>query len=165
MLEGLAISTSKVKEPEEEIVDEMEKEIEEEPKEEVVPQPLTDDEKLERAKKILRILEGNVGEDMIGKLLDVESPMERSTSPSIGFVLLQVYLRQGAKYFDGEVGDNLEGLADIIASAMIPYRDKRMEHIQEILKKAPESVQVVAPEPEPPRKRRFWERKPKEEFE
>ena len=100
--------------------------------------------KLERIKRIDRILDADIGEDMIGKLMDVENPLERTTSPHIGFVLLQLYLRQGARYFGVEgPGKVLLDLANDLSSGMISYKDKRMEHLREILKKAPENVTVT----------------------
>lgn len=107
---------------------------------------ISEDERLERIKRIDRILDSDFGDDLIGKLLDVENPLERTTSPSIGFVLIQLYLRQGASYFGSEVGEPLERLADNLSSAMISYKDRRMEHLREILKKAPENVTVSTSE-------------------
>ena len=59
-------------------------------------------------------------------------------------MLLQVYLRSGAKHFgkDNVVGQTLDDLANLMASAMIPYKNKRMEDIREMIKKAPETVTV-----------------------
>lgn len=113
---------------------------------------------------------------MAGKLLDVNDSMERSTSPAIPFVLLQVYLREGAKYYGKreseddpeQAGDILEGVADTFASAMIPYKDKRMERLEKILQKTPEMVMVNTAQPQqqqPQENRRWWQRKPRGEFE
>ena len=120
--------------------------------------------RLERLKRIDKILDGNLGEDMISKLLNVDNALERTSNPNIAFVLLQVYLRQGYAKFKV---DRLKLLADNFGSAMIAYKDRRVDAVKDMMKKAPELVQVsnMPQQPTPEKHGRFFNRKPKEEFE
>lgn len=141
LLEGLAISQSPHDKNESGVVITRITPEEEASKilEELSPQELA------TLQKVFRVLSDNVGDDMASKLMDVEDEMERSSSPNIGFVFLQVYLRTGADYFGKEnpVGKKFLKLANYIAKAMIPYKDKRLEKLAQILQKVPENVQIT----------------------
>jgi hypothetical protein len=89
-------------------------------------------------------------QDLAGKLLNVENPLERTNAPHMSIVLLNVRIQQAAEFLsdyfkDIDIKTVLTGWGTTVTSALIAFKTGaeggRMTHIKDILKQAPETVQ------------------------
>lgn len=108
---------------------------------------------------------------MIGKLLDVDNMLERTSSPNMAIVFLNVFMTRMADFLGGlvdskEVAEHTLAWRDDFASSMVSHKDRRVNVIEQMMKKAPELVQVTPGQQSPPQAKtgRFFNRA-KEEYE
>jgi len=120
---------------------------------------------------MVRAFEGKPVEyqDIITRLTNVKNILERSRFPTYPLLAKQVYLRLIAKY--NPQAQSCKDWADLEAEALIEYRGQGREEYVEMTK-AISSVETEQQfylgdrkTEQPKTKRRFWQRKPKEESE
>lgn len=119
---------------------------------------------------MVRAFEGKPidAQDIISKLTNVKNILERSRFPTYPLLGKQVYLRL--------IGKNIKGCksftewADYEAEALIAYKGQSRKEWVDMSKGAmptPEQQYYINPQlrQQAPQKKRFWQRKPKEETE
>lgn len=106
----------------------------------------------------------------IDKLVNLDNIVERSRFPTYPILREQVYCRLVA--FLNPNYKSYEKYADLMAQALIEYKGEgRTEWIEGLKRQAPTEAQqfyiggMAKSETQAPPKRRFWQRKPKEESE
>lgn len=121
---------------------------------------------------MVRAFEGKPIEpdDIITRLTNVKNILERSRFPTYPLLAKQVYLRLIAKYNPDAL--SCEEWANLEAYALISYKGKSREEYVEMTKATSglqEQQQFYLGDRKQPQqqesKRRFWQRKPKEEAE
>lgn len=120
---------------------------------------------------LIRAFEGRPidAKDIITSLTNIKNILERSRFPTYPLLAKQVYLRLITKYVP-EAG-SCEVWANLEAESLISYKGQSRAEYVEMTKAATgstEQQQFYFGEkgpPPTPQKRRFWQRKPKEESE